>query len=110
MSFRVKAALSAVGALLAATATATTASPAYSATHTAVAAVESGPHGARIWVTSNGGPIRQCKYQTCGPVYQTYAGEPLYTDYDELNNYGNRWYHITSPAVGWIYCGNISAC
>jgi hypothetical protein len=61
------------------------------------------------WAMSIGGPIRECAAAGCDPVYQTSYGEDVYWTSYKYNSAGNRWYKVTSPAYGWIYCGNISA-
>ncbi|MFF9013519.1 hypothetical protein ACF09C_11225 [Streptomyces sp. NPDC014870] len=61
------------------------------------------------WVMSIGGPIRTCDAARCDVVYQTSYGEDVYWTTSRVNSAGNRWYKVTSPASGWIYCMNISA-
>ncbi|GAA2793682.1 hypothetical protein [Streptomyces showdoensis] len=77
---------------------------------TAVVPAQAAPTGETAgWVMSIGGPIRTCEKASCGVVYQTSYGQDVYWDYSRVNSAGNRWYHVTSPASGWIYCGNVSA-
>ncbi|SED06805.1 hypothetical protein [Streptomyces sp. TLI_105] len=77
---------------------------------TAVAPAQAAPTGASAgWAMSIGGPIRSCAAASCSVNYQTSYGEDVYWDSSKINSSGNRWYHVTSPAYGWIYCGNISA-
>ncbi|MER7517201.1 hypothetical protein [Streptomyces sp. NPDC126499] len=99
MRFRM---LAAAGVLAGAVMTATATVPAQAAP--AAPTVE-----AAGWAMSIGGPIRSCAAASCGVVYQTSYGQDVYWDYSKINSAGNRWYHVTSPATGWIYCGNISA-
>ncbi|MEU6974572.1 MULTISPECIES: hypothetical protein [unclassified Streptomyces] len=77
---------------------------------TAVVPAQAAPTGETAgWAMSIGGPIRSCAAASCGVVYQTSYGEDVYWDSSKINSSGNRWYHVTSPRSGWIYCGNISA-
>ncbi|MFD5943194.1 MULTISPECIES: hypothetical protein [Streptomyces] len=97
--------LAAAGVLVGIALTGTAVVPAH-AVPTQPAAVTEAAAG---WATSIGGPIRSCAAASCGVVYQTSYGQDVYWDRSQVNSAGNRWYHVTSPATGWIYCGNISA-
>ncbi|MEU3691025.1 hypothetical protein [Streptomyces narbonensis] len=77
---------------------------------TAVVPAQAAPSGANAgWAMSIGGPIRTCAAASCDPVYQTSYGEDVYWTTSKVNSSGNRWYKVTTPAAGWIYCMNISA-
>lgn len=77
---------------------------------TAVVPAQAAPTGETAgWAMSIGGPIRSGKAASYSVVYQTSYGEDVYWDRYEYNSSNNRWYHVTSPRTGWIYCGNISA-
>ncbi|MCX5204981.1 hypothetical protein OG897_26435 [Streptomyces sp. NBC_00237] len=99
----------AAGILAGAALTATTVVPAQAAPARTVPVQASATGAAAGWVMSIGGPIRSCAAASCGVVYQTSYGQDVYWDSRKYNSAGNRWYHVTSPAYGWIYCGNISA-
>ncbi|MFE5483685.1 hypothetical protein [Streptomyces sp. NPDC056527] len=95
--------LAAAGVLAGAALTATTVVPAQATPAPAPAQASAG------WAMSIGGPIRSCDAASCRVVYPTSYGEDVYWTSSRLNSAGNRWYKVTSPATGWIYCGNISA-
>ncbi|MET9377755.1 hypothetical protein ACFYV5_14070 [Streptomyces sp. NPDC003035] len=101
--------LAAAGVLAGAALTATVVAPAQAAPTQAAPAQAASAQAAAGWAMSIGGPIRSCAAASCGVVYQTSYGQDVYWDYSRINSAGNRWYHVTSPATGWIYCGNISA-
>ncbi|MFI6149649.1 hypothetical protein [Streptomyces sp. NPDC051109] len=58
---------------------------------------------------SIGGPIRSCASVSCAPVGQTEYGDDVFWTYSVVNSAGNRWYRVTSPRNGFIYCMNITA-
>ncbi|MEU9620965.1 hypothetical protein ACIO8F_31145 [Streptomyces sp. NPDC087228] len=60
------------------------------------------------WTMSIGGPIRSCASANCGTVSQTMYGDDIYWTSSLINSAGNRWYRVTYPASGYIYCGNIT--
>lgn len=61
------------------------------------------------WAMSIGGPIRSCASVNRDPVVQTSYGDNVYWTKSVVNSAGNRWYQVTYPRPGYIYCMNITA-
>ncbi|MCX4539464.1 hypothetical protein [Streptomyces sp. NBC_01565] len=80
----------------------TTTAPAQAAAPAGTAATPGG------WTMSIGGPIRSCPAVTCGVVAPTEYGDKVYWTSSAPNPAGNRWYKVTRPKAGYIYCMNIT--
>ncbi|MFE7492607.1 hypothetical protein ACFVVU_09880 [Kitasatospora sp. NPDC057965] len=61
------------------------------------------------YTKSKGGPIRTCDTAGCSVVVNTKFNDDIYWQYWQYNTVHNKWYYVTYPATGWIYCGNVTA-
>jgi hypothetical protein len=75
---------------------------------TGTAAAPAQAAAASGWAMSLGGPIRSCASSGCGTVASTAYGDDIYWVSYDYNSAGNRWYKVTYPTGGYIYCGNIT--